>query len=58
MLANQAVAIAMADGPQAGLAILDRLAAQGRLDRWPQLHIARAELLRGAGPARRRLGRL
>ena len=46
VLANQAVAIAMADGPQAGLTILDRLAAEGRLDRWPQLHIARAELLR------------
>jgi RNA polymerase sigma-70 factor (ECF subfamily) len=46
VLANQAVAIAMATEPQAGLAILDRLAAEGRLDRWPQLHIARAELLR------------
>src|SRR5262249_51561181 len=45
VLANQAVAIAMADGPQAGLAILDRIAAQGKLSRWPQLHIARAELL-------------
>jgi RNA polymerase sigma-70 factor (ECF subfamily) len=28
---------------------LDRLAGQGRLDRWPQLHIARAELLRRLG---------
>ncbi len=43
--ANQAVAVAMAQGPAAGLAILDRLADDGRLDRWPQLHIARAELL-------------
>ena len=49
MLANQAVAVAMADSAEAGLAILDRLAGQGRLDRWPQLHIARAELLRGLG---------
>jgi RNA polymerase sigma-70 factor (ECF subfamily) len=46
VFANQAVAIAMAEGPQAGLAILDRLAREGKLDRWPQLHIARAELLR------------
>jgi RNA polymerase sigma-70 factor, ECF subfamily len=49
VLANQAVAVAMADSAEAGLAILDRLASQGRLDRWPQLHIARAELLRGLG---------
>src|SRR5262245_17114692 len=49
VLANQAVAVAMADGAEAGLAILDRLASQGRLDHWPQLHIARGELLRGLG---------
>jgi len=49
VLANQAVAIAMAEGPRAGLAILDRLAGEGKLDRWPQLHIARAELLRQLG---------
>jgi RNA polymerase sigma-70 factor (ECF subfamily) len=36
----------MAESPEAGLAILDQLAADGRLGRWPQLHIARAELLR------------
>jgi RNA polymerase sigma-70 factor, ECF subfamily len=46
VMANMAVAVAMADGPESGLAILDRLAAEGRLERWPQLHIARAELLR------------
>lgn len=51
VLANQAVAIAMSEGPQAGLAILDRLARDGRLDRWPQLHVARAELLRRLGRA-------
>ena len=39
----------MAHGPQAGLAILDRLADEGRLSQWPQLHIARAELLRQLG---------
>jgi RNA polymerase sigma-70 factor, ECF subfamily len=49
VLANQAVAIAMAEGPEAGLAILDGIAARGKLDRWPQLHIARAELLRRLG---------
>ncbi len=46
VLANQAVAIAMAEGPEAGLVILDRIASEGQLDRWPQLQIARAELLR------------
>ena len=46
VIANMAVAVAMAESPESGLAILDRLAAEGRLDRWPQLHIARAELLR------------
>ena len=49
VLANQAVAVAMAESPEAGLAILDRLAGEGRLERWPQLHIARAELLRRLG---------
>jgi len=46
VMANMAVAVAMAENPESGLAILDRLAAEGRLERWPQLHIARAELLR------------
>jgi RNA polymerase sigma-70 factor (ECF subfamily) len=42
--ANRAVAVAMAGQPAAALGILD---AQGtRLARWPQFHIARAELLR------------
>lgn len=47
--ANQAVAVAMADGPRSGLALLDQLADDRRLDRWPQLHIARAELLQRLG---------
>jgi len=42
--ANRAVAVAMAGQPAAGLAMLDPLGA--RLARWPQFHIARAELLR------------
>jgi RNA polymerase sigma-70 factor (ECF subfamily) len=45
--ANRAVAVAMAEGPAAGLAILDSLGT--RLARWPQFHIARAELLHKAG---------
>jgi RNA polymerase sigma-70 factor (ECF subfamily) len=43
--ANRAVAVAYAEGPTAGLAILDTLAASSRLARWPQLHIARGALL-------------
>jgi RNA polymerase sigma-70 factor, ECF subfamily len=49
--ANRAVAVAMVQGPRAGLAILDALAAQDRLAGWAPLHVARADLLR-------RLGRL
>jgi len=49
VIANQAVAVAMAEGPSAGLAMLDRLVDDGRLDRWPQLHVARAELLARLG---------
>ena len=45
--ANRAVAVAMAEGSAAGLAILDSLGT--RLARWPQFHIARAELLHKAG---------
>ncbi len=47
--ANRAVAVAMAEGPAAGLAILDTLRQDPRLARWPQLPIARAELLRRLG---------
>jgi RNA polymerase sigma-70 factor (ECF subfamily) len=43
--ANRAVAVAMAEGPAAGLVILDALALHPQLKRWPQFHIARAELL-------------
>lgn len=44
---NRAVAIAMADGPDAGLRLLDPLAAD--LDRYHLFHAARADLLRRAG---------
>jgi RNA polymerase sigma-70 factor, ECF subfamily len=47
--ANRAVAVAMAEGPAAGLVILDALSPHPQLRRWAQLHIARAELLRRLG---------
>ncbi len=47
--ANRAVAVAMAEGPAAGLVILDAVAHHPQLQRWSQLHIARAELLRRLG---------
>jgi RNA polymerase sigma-70 factor (ECF subfamily) len=43
--ANRAVAVAMAEGAGAGLAVLDGLRADPQMTRWPQFHIARAELL-------------
>ena len=43
---NRAVAIAMADGPEAGLALVERVAASGQLDDYPYLHSTRADLLR------------
>jgi RNA polymerase sigma-70 factor, ECF subfamily len=42
---NRAVAIAMRDGPEAGLALIDALAA-GELAHFRYLHAARADLLR------------
>jgi len=47
--ANRAVAVAMSEGPAAGLVILDTVSGDARLARWPQLYIARAELLRRLG---------
>jgi RNA polymerase sigma-70 factor (ECF subfamily) len=46
---NRAVAVAMVDGPQAGLTIIGDLAAQGDLDSYHLLHAARADLLRRVG---------
>jgi RNA polymerase sigma-70 factor (ECF subfamily) len=43
---NRAVAVAMADGPEHGLRILDDLLAGGELDDYHLLHSARADLLR------------
>ncbi len=46
---NRAVAVAMVDGPDAGLALMDGLVAGGQLDDYPYLHAARADLLRRLG---------
>lgn len=47
--ANRAIAVAMAEGPAAGLVILDTIALNPILERWPHLHMARADLLRRLG---------
>ena len=46
---NRAVAVAMMNGPQAGLALIEELAAEGELDNYHLLHAARADLLRRRG---------
>jgi len=46
---NRAVAISMASGPEAGLAILARLAAVPSFGGYQPFHAARADLLRRAG---------
>ena len=46
---NRAVAVAMRDGPAAGLALVDALAAQGELKEYRLLHAARADLCRRLG---------
>lgn len=46
---NRAVAVAMADGPAAGLALLDSLDAAGELGGYHLLPAARADLLRRLG---------
>jgi RNA polymerase sigma-70 factor (ECF subfamily) len=46
---NRAVAVAMAEGPREGLALIDALAAGGDLDGYHLLHAARADLLRRIG---------
>jgi RNA polymerase sigma-70 factor, ECF subfamily len=43
--ANRAIAVAMAEGPSAGLVILDAVAHHPQLAHWAQLQIARADLL-------------
>ncbi|HEY2949544.1 MAG TPA: DUF6596 domain-containing protein [Micromonosporaceae bacterium] len=46
---NRAVAVAMVDGPEAGLALLDELGAEPRLAGYHLLPAARADLLRRLG---------
>ena len=46
---NRAVAVAMVDGPAAGLELMDALAASGDLDGYHLLHAGRADLLRRLG---------
>jgi len=46
---NRAVAVAMAQGPKAGLALIDGLAASHHLENYHLLHAAKADLLRRLG---------
>ncbi|MCI0652508.1 MAG: RNA polymerase sigma factor [Planctomycetes bacterium] len=46
---NRAVAVAMRDGPEAGLALIDALLARGELDDYRFAHAARADLCRRLG---------
>jgi len=46
---NRAVAIGMADSPEAALPLVDAIAAAGQLDAYYLLHATRADLLRRAG---------
>jgi RNA polymerase sigma-70 factor, ECF subfamily len=46
---NRAVAVAMRDGPEAGLHLIDGILARGDLQAYPLAHSARAELCRRLG---------
>jgi RNA polymerase sigma-70 factor (ECF subfamily) len=46
---NRSVAIAMTDGPEAALRMVDEIAASGQLDEYYLLHATRADFLRRAG---------
>ena len=48
---NRAVAVGMADGPQAGLSALDAIARDPALDGYHYVPAARADLLRRVGRA-------
>ena len=48
---NRAVAVSMASGPEAGLAIVDSLVERGELDGYHLLHSTRGELLHRLGRA-------
>jgi len=53
---NRAVAVGMADGPLAGLAVLEPVLASGALDGYSPLHAAHAALLEKAGDPERARG--
>ena len=46
---NHAVAVAMSEGAEKGLALIDELGSSGELDSYHLYHAARADLLRRAG---------
>jgi RNA polymerase sigma-70 factor (ECF subfamily) len=46
---NRAAAVAMRDGPAAGLALIEALLARGELQQYPLAHSARADLCRRLG---------
>ena len=46
---NRAVAVAMRDGPAAGLALIDGILARGDLEQYHLAHSARADLCRRLG---------
>jgi RNA polymerase sigma-70 factor (ECF subfamily) len=46
---NRAAAVAMRDGPEAGLVLIDDLLGRGELAEYPLVHSARAELCRKLG---------
>jgi RNA polymerase sigma-70 factor (ECF subfamily) len=46
---NRAVAVAMVEGPQPALGLIDELASTGELDGYHLLHATRADLLRRLG---------
>ncbi len=48
---NRAVAVGLADGPAAGLALLEPLRGDSTLEHYQPLHAADAELLSRAGDA-------
>jgi RNA polymerase sigma-70 factor, ECF subfamily len=49
---NRAVAVGMADGPEAALPLVDAIAGTGQLESYYLLHATRADLLRRAGRTR------
>ena len=46
---NHAAAVAMAEGPETGLALVDAVGSSGKLDNYHLFHAARADLLRRLG---------